>query len=216
MPLQWWQARRLQSAFFSSWHAVQRGNKPTYNHHHYNTSSTSISLVELAKLHLPQHRVLSAIDNGATVAVDGLPADARAVCARQEHHTRCDLARLRRPAHWRCELLLRLLVHRGRDQRRPHRPRCDGVCADALAEVLVGEAAGEGDDGSLGRSIVEQIRSADVGVDGGVVDDGAAVLHVWEKVFGEVEHRMDVHIESVYPLVPDICQPGDDGPLQDL
>lgn len=67
--------------------------------------------------------------------------------------------------------------------------------------MLVGEAAGEGYDGALGRGVVKEIGAADVGVDGGAVDDGVAGFHVLEGVFGDVEHRVDVGVEGLEPLV---------------
>ena len=72
-------------------------------------------------------------------------------------------------------------------QRRPDRAGRDGVDADALPDVLVAEAAGEGDDGAFGGGVVEQVRAADVGVYAGVVDDDVAFAEMGEGVFGEVE-----------------------------
>ena len=63
------------------------------------------------------------------------------------------------------------------------------------------EPAGEGDDGAFGGGVVEQVRAADVGVYGAVVDDGVAALHVREGVLGEVEVGVDVGVEGQEPLV---------------
>lgn len=68
--------------------------------------------------------------------------------------------------------------------------------------ILVAETTGEGDDGTLCRCVVEKIWTADVGVDGGVVDDRGSFSHVWEDVFGEVEEWMDVGVEGLFPLLP--------------
>lgn len=56
-------------------------------------------------------------------------------------------------------------------------------------DELVGEAAGEGDDGAFCGGVVEEVGAADVGVYGGVVDDCGAGFHVGEGVFGEEELR---------------------------
>lgn len=125
-----------------------------------------------------------------------------AVIASQEHKARRNLAGLRRPTNGRSELLDGVVVHGGRDERRPDGTRCNSVDSDALADVLIGETTGKGDDGSLGRGIVEKIWTANVGVDGRVVDDCGALLHVRQGVFGEVEEWVYVGVEGVYPLVP--------------
>ena len=125
-----------------------------------------------------------------------------AILTSQKHKTRRDLRRLRRTTHGRgAELILRLLVHRGRDERGPDGARADGVDADAPGDLLVVQAAGEGDDGALGGGVVEEVRAADVGVYGGAVEDRVAALHVREGVFGEVEVGVDVGVEGLEPLV---------------
>lgn len=86
--------------------------------------------------------------------------------------------------------------------RREHtRSRSNSVDTNALADVLVAETSGEGHNGALCRGVVEKIGSADVGVDGSVVDDGGAGLHVGERVLGDVEERVNVDVEGVYPLL---------------
>ena len=92
------------------------------------------------------------------------------------------------------------MLHRGGDQRRPDGARTDAVDADAELELLVGQAAREGDDGAFGGGVVEEIRAADVGVDGGAVDDRVAGFHVLEGVFGDVEDGVDVGVEGADPL----------------
>lgn len=49
-------------------------------------------------------------------------------------------------------------------------------------DKLVTETTREGDNGSLGGGIVEQVGSANVGVDGRIVDDAVSDLHVWKSV----------------------------------
>lgn len=111
--------------------------------------------------------------------MDGLSTDGAAVGASKEDEARRNLAGLAGPSHGTRKLLHGIVGHRGGDQRRPDGTRRYSVDADALADVLIREAAGEGDDGALCGGVVEQIRAADVCVDGGVVDDGRAALHVW-------------------------------------
>ena len=93
------------------------------------------------------------------------------------------------------------MIHRARHQRRPDRARTNSVDADAVADLLIRETASEGDDGAFGGGVVEEVGPADVGVYGGVVDDGAAAGHVWQGVFGEVEVGVDVGVEGGEPLV---------------
>lgn len=143
-----------------------------------------------------------AVHYHTTVAVYGLPTDARTVRTRQEHHTCRDLARLRWPTHRARELLLRFLVHCGRNQGRPYGARSDRVNANALTEVLVRETTREGNDCSLGGCVIKKIRPTYVGVDGGIVDDSAATFHVWEDVLGQIKHGVDIYVEGMYPLLP--------------
>ena len=70
------------------------------------------------------------------------------------------------------------MLHGRRDQRRPNGTGTDAIDADAIFKLLVGKAAGEGDDGTFAGGVVKEIRTADVGVDGGAVDDCVAGLHV--------------------------------------
>ena len=96
------------------------------------------------------------------------------------------------------------MLHCARDQRRPDGPRADTVDADPELELLVGETAGEGDHGALGGGVVEEIRAADVGVDGGAVNDGVAGFHVLEGVFADEEDGVDVDVEGVEPLISEL------------
>lgn len=143
-----------------------------------------------------------AVNNDTTVGVDGLATNGRRVGASEEDETCRDLAGLAGPAHGGCELILCFMVHGGRDERCPNGAGCDSVDTDASADVLVGETTREGHDGALGGCVVEKIGTADVGVDGGVVDDCVALLHVGKAVLGEVEVWVDVDVEGVLPLLP--------------
>lgn len=63
------------------------------------------------------------------------------------------------------------MLHRRRDQRRPHWTGADTIDADTVFQLLVGETAGEGDDGAFAGGVVEEVGTADVGVDGGAIND---------------------------------------------
>lgn len=112
------------------------------------------------------------IDDHATIGMQRLPCNHTAVLARQEDKAGCDLARLGRSTHRiGAELIYCILLHGRGDQRRPHGPGSNGIDADAERDLLVVEATGKGDDGSLGGGVVQEVRAADIGVYGGVVDD---------------------------------------------
>ena len=127
------------------------------------------------------------VNDNATVAVDDLSTDLAAVCASQEDNHRRDLTRLSTTTNGPRESLLRLFGHGRDDQRRPDRTGSNCVDTNALADPLVAETVGESCDGALGAGVVEQVGSADVFVDTGIVDDCVAFGHVWEGVLGEVE-----------------------------
>ena len=93
------------------------------------------------------------------------------------------------------------MLHRRGDQRCPHGTGTDGVNADTELELLIRETAGEGDDGALGGGVVEQVGAADVGVNGGAVDDCVAGFQVLEGVFADEEHGVDVCVEGFDPLI---------------
>ena len=135
-----------------------------------------------------------------------LPGNQTTILTRQENKTRRNLRRLSRSPHWRpTELIQGILLHRRRDQRRPDRTRSNGIDSDAERDLLVGETAGEGDDGAFGGGVVEEIGAADVGVYRGAVDDRVAGFHVLEGVLGDVEGGVDVGVKGFEPLVPSIA-----------
>ena len=151
------------------------------------------------KVHLP-------INHDPSIRMQALPSNHTAILTRQENKARRNLRRLCRPSHRRsAQLVLRLFRHGGWDERRPDGAGTDGIDADAVGDLLVVQAAGEGDDGAFGGGEVEEVGAADVGVYGGAVDDGVAGLHVREGVFGDVEVGVDVRVEGFEPLVS-VCR----------
>ena len=87
--------------------------------------------------------------------MQALPTNHTAILTRQKHKTRRYLARLAWPPHWRpAKLILRIRLHRAGDQGRPDWARANGIDADAVADLLVVQAAGEGDDGAFGGGVV--------------------------------------------------------------
>lgn len=48
---------------------------------------------------------------------------------------------------------MRFFVHGGGNERGPDGTRADAVYADAVADLLVGETAGEGHDGTFGGGV---------------------------------------------------------------
>lgn len=147
------------------------------------------------------------INHHPTIRMQRLPGDQTTILTRQKDEARRNLARLAWSSHrGPAELIQSILLHRRRDQRRPHRSGSDGVDADAEFDLLVREAAGEGDDGAFGGGVVEEVGAADVGVHGGAVDDRVAGFEVLEGVFGDVEVGVDVGVEGFEPLFPVGCQ----------
>jgi hypothetical protein len=82
--------------------------------------------------------------------VQSLTSNGRTIRRSQEDKASSNLRGLRGTANRASELALSLLVHGGGDQGGPDGTGGDGVDADAAADVLVVQAAGEGDDGALG------------------------------------------------------------------
>jgi len=142
------------------------------------------------------------VHNNTSIGVNSLSSECGAVHAAQKHHTGCNLARLQGPANRGCKLLHRIIIHGGGNQRGPDRARRNRVHADSFTAVHIGEAAGEGDDGALSGGIVEQVRATNVGIYTGVIDDGAAGLHVRNRSFAEMEEGVDVGVEGPEPLLP--------------
>lgn len=88
----------------------------------------------------------------------------------------------------------------GEGRGRLTRARAHSIDADAIADLLVAKSTSEGNDGTFGACVIEQIGPADVWVDRGAGDDGVALLHVWEGVFGEEEEGVDVSVKGLNPL----------------
>ena len=98
----------------------------------------------------------SAVDHDTTIRMQTLPGYHTAVLTRQENEAGRNLRRLRGTAHRRpTELILCRLVHGRRDEGSPDRPWADSVDTDPFTDLLVVEAAGEGDDGAFGGGVVE-------------------------------------------------------------
>lgn len=99
------------------------------------------SFIHMPINHRTQSPVLSpsplAVHNNTTIAVNRLTADTRAVTRGQEHHTRRDFRRLRRSAHGARKLLLRSVVHRGRDERGPDYSQTTSVNQHGFADERV-------------------------------------------------------------------------------
>ena len=129
----------------------------------------------------------STVNNNTTIAVDHLSTDLTTVCASQENNNSRNLTRLSTTTDGPRESLLRLFGHGRDDQRCPDRTGSNCIDTNALADPLVAETVGESCDGALGAGVVEQVGTADVGVDTRIVDDCVALGHVWEGVLGEVE-----------------------------
>src|SRR5215216_921931 len=91
--------------------------------------------------------------------------------------------------------------HGGRDQRRPHRPRCHRVDPDAPPYKVLRKPLGEGDDGALGGGVVQEPRLGLVGLDRGGIDDARAGAHVRYRRLGEPEHRVEVGFQDAVELL---------------
>jgi len=135
-----------------------------------------------------------------------LATDQTTILTGQKHKTSRNLTRLARPPHRRrTKLILRILLHRARNQGCPDWPRADGVDPNAVANLLVVQPAGEGYDCSLAGRVVEQVGTPNVGVYRGAINNCVARFHVRKGVFGEVEVGVDVRIEGFEPLVSVRC-----------
>ena len=189
--------------------------------HLYSTSFSTLCIIHLYRLcikprfitpsllsHLPATatRVHLAINHHTSIRMQALPGNHTAVLTSQENKARRNLGRLCRATHGRgAELVLSLFRHGRGDEWGPDGAGADGVDADAVGDLLVVEAAGEGDDGAFGGGVVEEVRAADVGVDGSAVDDSVTTVHVGEGVFRDVEVGVDVCVEGLEPLVS-VCR----------
>lgn len=71
-----------------------------------------------------------------------------------------------------------------------------------MLELLVGKTAGEGYNGTFGGSIIQEVWTTDIRVDGCAGDYSVTTLHLGKSVFTEVEEGMDVGVEGFNPLLP--------------
>ena len=141
-------------------------------------------------------------DDSSHVGVKCLSTEGAAVFTGEEDNGSGNLTWLSRTAQRSgSELLLVLTLHGRWDERCPDGSRGNSVDANAVSGLLIAQATGEGDDCALGGGVVEKVGTTDIGVDAGVVDDGAAALHVWQRVLGKVEVGVNVGVEGVEPLV---------------
>lgn len=146
--------------------------------------------------------ITSSVDDHPAIWMQRLPRDQATILTRQKHEACSDLTRLTWSPHRRAELILRIILHGRRDQRRPDWARCNSIDADAKRDLLVVEATGKGDDGAFGGGVVEEIGAPNVGIHRGAVDDRVAGLEMLKGVLGDVEGGVDVGIEGLQPLFP--------------
>ena len=80
-------------------------------------------------------------------------------------------------------------------------PGKDGIDADVVRAELVGEGAGEADDGSFGGDVDGQVGGGDEPGDGAHIDDGAALTlaHAGDDGLGEEELVFEVDGEERVP-----------------
>lgn len=115
--------------------------------------------------------------NNTPIRMQTLPTNKTTIRTGQKHKTSSHLARLSWSSHRTRELLLRLLVHGSWDERCPNRAGTDGIDADSVFDLLVGESAREGYDGSFGGGVIEEVGAPDVVVYGGAGYDCGAAGH---------------------------------------
>lgn len=160
----------------------------------------------------------STINNYSTISVNCLTAYATTISTGQKDEYGCDFAGLTGTAHRACELVLLLLAHRRGHERCPNRPWSNSVDTNALAKELIRKTTSKGDDGTLCRGIVQEIRTADISIDTCIGDDCRAWLEVRSGIFGDekeanvaletsevtndqmLDLRMNVCVESRQPL----------------
>lgn len=75
-----------------------------------------------------------------------------------------------------------------RGDRDSHDSGCDCVDSDTSGCLLLCECTSEGDDGTLGRAVVDLGGVAHVCENGGGVDNVVATLHVLESVLAQGHH----------------------------
>src|SRR3981081_2678995 len=127
-----------------------------------------------------------------------LAAHIGGVLACQEHVAGRDLVGLSRTFHGSIPTMLGHMfgIERGWNERRPNRPGRNRVDADALLDQRLGQRTRQSHDRTLGGSIIDQSLVAVVGSDRCGVDDGGALLHVAQRVFGHEEEAEDIGAEG--------------------
>jgi hypothetical protein len=120
----------------------------------------------------------STVYDRASIAMNCLTRDTRAVGAGQEDNTGCDLRRLTRPSHWGGKLILSLVVHCRGNEWCPHWAWRNCIDSDTASNVLITEPSSERYYCSFCRCIVKEIWTANVCVYASIVDYRGALFHV--------------------------------------
>lgn len=80
------------------------------------------------------------------------------------------------------------------------RSRAHAVNSNSIPNLLIGQSPGKCNDRTLGRCVIQQVRTANIGIDGSAVDDGRTVLQVRNSILRQPEKGVDVGIKGVFPL----------------
>jgi len=116
-------------------------------------SSSAGNMLETAKICFPPICDISPHlrpNLNTAIRMQALARNKATIHARQENKAGRNLTRLSRPSHRRSELLLRLLIHRRRNERRPNRPGTHCINSDPFLNLLVRERSSESYDGAFG------------------------------------------------------------------
>src|SRR3954452_24806462 len=125
----------------------------------------------------------------------------------QHDVSRGQLDRLARALHRNlfAEILYGILGQGRGNERCPDRSRGDRVGANAFFGQHLCQTRREIMNCALGRCIGQQRRVGCIRIDRGRIDNAAPRLHVADRSLGEIEHRVDVHLERQFPfLVADL------------
>lgn len=80
--------------------------------------------------------------------------------------------------------------------------RANAVDSDAFPDLLIRQGPSKCDNSTLGRGIVKEVRTPNIGIDRRAIDYRRSPLHVREGVLGQMKEWMDVGVETVLPLGP--------------
>lgn len=81
-------------------------------------------------------------------------------------------------------------------------PWADTIDTNAFLDLLVRQSSCECYNCPFSRGVVKQISPADIWIDRGTVDDRGSGLHMRKGVFRQIEERVDIGIEALFPLLP--------------